>query len=347
MTSTADQSAGQTAPSLTIGLPVYNGERYLAEALDALLAQMYTDFELIISDNASTDGTADICRSYVERDKRIRYIRQPVNVGAGPNHNLLVPEARGRYFKWASHDDLYAPELLRACVEALEAHPDVVLAHAWDAFIDEDGDVIRPVPYRLDTADPRPPVRLRSLLYVPGGNDFYGVIRTDVLRRIAPHDSYHNADRTFVASLALEGPFHQVPQILYFRRDHPSRAERSGSRRIRAANLDPRRSDRLRHPMVRLYVEYIVGFLTVIRRAPLSRADRYRCYGHVARWMLSHLRPGGARHLEESLDPAVQARTKQSRLRRSRLTSKLPFLGSPPQPATVLAPGDSMRGDES
>ena len=97
MSAGTGHEARSPAPTLSVGLPVYNGERYLAESLDALLAQTYADFELIISDNASTDGTAEICREYAARDPRIRYVRQPVNVGAGPNHNLLVPLARGAY----------------------------------------------------------------------------------------------------------------------------------------------------------------------------------------------------------------------------------------------------------
>ncbi|MDN5852616.1 MAG: glycosyltransferase family 2 protein [Actinomycetia bacterium] len=282
----------RTAPMLTIGLPVYNGERYLPESLDALLAQTYTDFELIISDNASDDGTADICRSYAERDARIRYVRQPVNIGAAPNHNILVPLANGRYFKWASDDDLYDPELIRLCVEALEERPDYVLAHAWEAFIDGDGQTQVPVDYTLETADPDPAVRLRSMLFESGGDDFYGVIRTEVLRRVGEHGSYYNADRTFVASISLHGPFYQVPKTLYFRRDHPERATRAGTRRDRAAALDPRRADRVRNPMILMYAEYIAGYLRAIRRAPLAQVDRFRCSLEVGRWLLSRLRPG-------------------------------------------------------
>jgi glycosyltransferase involved in cell wall biosynthesis len=106
-------------PGLSIGLPVYNGEKYLAESLEALLGQSYDDFELIISDNASTDGTAEICSRYSKRDSRIRYLRQSHNVGCAPNHNFVVGEAKGELFKWASDDDLYARDLLKYCVEAL------------------------------------------------------------------------------------------------------------------------------------------------------------------------------------------------------------------------------------
>ncbi|MDP9220290.1 MAG: glycosyltransferase family 2 protein [Actinomycetota bacterium] len=338
---------GGGAPPLSIGLPVYNGERFLAQAIDALLAQTYPEFELIISDNASTDSTAEICRSYVERDARIRYVRQPVNIGAAPNHNFVFAQARGRYFKWASHDDLYAADLLRLCVEALETRPDVVLAHAWDAFIDEHGKVIRPLIYLLDTASPRPPARLRSLLYGSGGNDIYGVIRTEVFRRVGPLGSYHNADRCFVAALSLQGPFYQVPRMLYFRRDHPDRGERASTRRARSANLDPRRADRVRNPMIRLHTEYVRGYVAAIYQAPLSRADRYRCLIHVAGWLLSHLRPGATRRLLDSSDPAVLARAEQTLASHARLVSPLLFTGSRRRRASGSGPREADDRDAS
>ena len=94
-------------PRLTVGLPVYNGEKYLAESLDALLGQSYGDFELIISDNASTDATEAICREYAAKDPRITYLRQPANIGATPNHNFVFEQSHTELFKWASYDDLY------------------------------------------------------------------------------------------------------------------------------------------------------------------------------------------------------------------------------------------------
>lgn len=280
-------SGGPERPSLTIGLPVRNGERFLTQALDALLAQTYQDFELIISDNASTDRTAEICQEYVARDTRLRYVRQPVNIGAGPNHNALVPLARGRYFKWASHDDLYAPTLLQQCVEVLERDRTPVLVHSWDAVIDEQGRVVHSEPYKLETNDARPSVRLRSLLHAPVGNDMYGVIRTDALRRMDPHGSYHNADRTFIASMSLRGTFAHVPEVLYFRRDHEGRASRAPGPRARAAALDPRRRNRWRHPMIRLYLEYALGYVTAIRHADLSPSEIARCFKELFVWAVS------------------------------------------------------------
>src|SRR5215472_17867412 len=135
------------APRLSVGLPVYNGENYLAESIDALLGQSYEDFELVISDNASTDGTAGICHRYARQDSRVRYIRQPSNIGAAPNHNFLIDQARGELFKMASHDDLYARDLLQRCIDALDEYPQVVLAHSWSAVIDEEGKITELVAY--------------------------------------------------------------------------------------------------------------------------------------------------------------------------------------------------------
>ena len=281
------------APRLTIGLPVYNGENYLAEALDDLLGQSYADFELIISDNASTDATPDICRRYQKQDSRVRYVRQPHNIGLAPNHNFTVEQARGELFKWASHDDLYARDLLKCCVDALDEHPHVVLAHSWTAMIDGSGTITEKAEYPLATSSSRAPERFRSALFADGGDDYGGVVRTVILRRTPLHGSYHHADRTVMTEVALYGPFYQVPDWLFFRRDHPERAERAcPTMRTRCANMDPRRADRLRHPAARLYGEYVWAYAGMIRRAPLSAADRRECYRYLVQWTASRALPG-------------------------------------------------------
>jgi GT2 family glycosyltransferase len=281
------------APRLSIGLPVHNGEEYLAESLDALLGQSYEDFELIITDNASADGTEAICRKYVKADKRVRYERLTENIGGANNHNHVFTLARGELFKWASHDDLYGRDLLLRCVQALDEHPEMVLAHSWHATIDADGAIVEPFDYRLATSSPSAAERFRGLLFAPGGDDFYGVIRAEVLRRAKPHASYHHADRTFVIDLAMQGPFIQVPELLYFRRDHPTRAERANPTvRSRCANMDPRRADRFRNPTVRLLGEYVLGFVDIIHRAPITLAEKRRCYRYLAQWFVSRARVG-------------------------------------------------------
>ena len=295
----AGGAPGQT-PLVTLGLPVYNGEEYLRESLDGLLAQTFKDFELVISDNASTDATPEIIREYAASDPRIRYIRQAVNQGAVPNHNLLVREARGKYFKWAAHDDLYEPLLLERCVAALESHPEAVLANVWDGTAGPDGRVIEEPPYPLASADPRPHVRLRSLLYEDGGNDFYGLMRTDVLRATAPHDSYPHADRTFMAGLILAGPWYEVPEVLYHRREHPDRVTHAGSSRQWSVSLDPRRANRWRYPWLRLYGEYVLGFVRAVLRSQLVLPEKIRCLMEVMGWFVSRLRPSRMRAILEA-----------------------------------------------
>ncbi|MFF0271255.1 glycosyltransferase [Kribbella sp. NPDC004536] len=284
-----------------MGLPVYNGQRYLGEALDSLLAQSFTDFELIISDNASTDGTEEICRRYADQDPRIRYIRQPRNIGATPNHNFVVDEARGEYFKFAAHDDLYGRDLLARCVEALDAHPDVVLSHADMAIIDETGTIVRNYDYTLATGSADPKERFRGLVVTDGADDEYGVIRTQVVRSIRRKDSYHHGARPWIAELAFRGRFHQVPELLYFRRDHPERGDRRATIPALCTNLDPRRAGQ---STARLLAEYGYRYLEAIARAPLSRGDRLACY----RILVSHLaRSGFHRVIKRNTDPLFVA----------------------------------------
>jgi hypothetical protein len=270
------------SPPLTIGLPVFNGRNFLTESLDSLLAQTYTDFELTISDNASTDSTEEICRDYAARDNRIRYVRQPVNLGAAPNHNYLVEVARGRLFKWAAHDDLFAPKLVERCIEALDSQPELILAHAYMGNVDERGELLKIYEYRLATDSPRPSDRFRSLMFTDGGDDFYGVIRTELMRRIPPHNSYHNAGRKLIAELSLYGPFHQVPEIMFFRREHPGRGDNRGSIKSVCTNLDPRRKG---HSTARLVAEMVAAYPVAINRAPLSAAERRRCYQVYLEWI--------------------------------------------------------------
>jgi len=290
-------------PRLSIGLPVRNGEPYITQAVDALLGQSYTDFELIITDNASTDATEEICREYAKGDPRVRYYRHAVNIGIGPNQNYSVNKARGELFKWASADDLYARTLIEGCVAALDEYPDVVLAHSWTAKVDPAGELIKVFKYTLSTSSPQAPERFRSILFDRGGDDDYGVIRLDVLRRTGLQGSHHHADHTLIAELALRGRFYQVPDWLYFRRVHPGQNGMATMRK-RCVNLDPRRASRLRHPAVRLYGEYLWGYVAAVQRAPLPAEDRWKCYEHLMRWFSGRAR-GKATADPDAVEPPM------------------------------------------
>src|SRR5947199_10486063 len=103
-------------PRVSIGIPVYNAENFLREAIESIRQQTFTDFEIVISDNCSTDRTPQICEEYAAKDRRIRYVRNATNLGAGFNHRRVAELARGEFFKWQSRDDLCHPTFLERCV---------------------------------------------------------------------------------------------------------------------------------------------------------------------------------------------------------------------------------------
>src|SRR5436190_3693526 len=137
-------------PRVSIGLAVYNGEKYLSQTLDSIVDQTFGDFELVISDNASSDGTEDICRQYAARDARIRYSQSPVNIGLTNNFNRAFRLSSGQYFRWAAADDVFAPTSLERCVDILDKHSEVVLCYPKTILIDDNGDPLRDYDDNLD-----------------------------------------------------------------------------------------------------------------------------------------------------------------------------------------------------
>jgi len=134
-----------------IGMPVFNGQRYVAQAIESILGQTFRDLELIISDNHSTDNTGEICRSFAARDPRVSYFRLPHNVGAVANYERVYRLAGGQYFKWAAHDDVLRPTFVQRCVELLDKEPSAVLAYPRAEFIDGSSRFIKPYDVKLAT----------------------------------------------------------------------------------------------------------------------------------------------------------------------------------------------------
>lgn len=212
-------------PRVSIGLPVYNGERFFAEALDSILAQTYDDWELIISDNASTDRTAEICQAHAARDKRIRYYRNETNMGAAKNYSRVFQLSSGEYFKWLPADDLIAPEYLERCVEALDREPTAVLAYPWVEVIDENGEAFpdpKPDGQHIDWASGAAD-RFRQLVDESHWEMqfVFGLIRSSVLRRTRLIGSFLASECNLMAELILMGKFCEVPHHLAFYRRHP------------------------------------------------------------------------------------------------------------------------------
>lgn len=208
------------APPVSLGLPVFNGEPFFASTLASILAQTYGDFELIISDNASTDATPDIAREFAARDSRIRYIRQASNFGIGNNWSFVARQARGQWLKWVSANDEYAPELLEDCLAHLRRDPGVVLCYGRTQFIDMDGEKheVYPGDFDLLSDDPLDRYRrARAKLHL-GTPIQSGVVRLDAVRRCGYMGNYRDSDRVLVFGLALAGKFVLLPQIHFYRR---------------------------------------------------------------------------------------------------------------------------------
>jgi glycosyltransferase involved in cell wall biosynthesis len=215
--------------TVSIGLPVCNGQNYLGDAIGSILAQDFTDFELIISDNASTDATQDIARGFAARDSRVRYHRNPKNLGPEANFNKAFQLARGRYFKWAAHDDLVEPGFLGKCVSLLEADPGVVLCQSVVRIIDQNDEEIGVYDGAVGgAASPDCADRFRALVMVRHlCTELFGVIRSDALRKTRLLDLYYGADRALLLELAMLGRFAQVPEVLFSNREHEERCSRA------------------------------------------------------------------------------------------------------------------------
>jgi glycosyltransferase involved in cell wall biosynthesis len=207
---------------VSIGLPVYNGERFLGEALGSLLGQTYTEFELIISDNASTDGTEQICRRYAARDQRVRYYRNSTNIGIGRNFNRVFELSTGEYFKWASADDVCKPEHLAACLRMMDSDETVVLVYPKTSFIDENGSPLKLEDPGWDLRSEAAHERLRYVIRARHWvNPHYGLIRAGALAKTRLMPSYPGGDYRLLAELSLRGKFVEIPDNVFFRRIHP------------------------------------------------------------------------------------------------------------------------------
>lgn len=204
---------------VSIGMPVYNGEPFIRKALDSLLAQEYDNFELIISDNASTDGTADICREYVATDKRIRYYRNETNLGAVANFNRVFELSSGRYFMFAGAHDLWHPTFISRCSSILDSDLDVVLVYTRTMLIDPNANTLGLTPDQIDTRGMRAVARFKRIVWDLGWcNMIYGVIRKEVLSQTGMFRNVWGSDHVLLAELALKGSFAQIPEALFYRR---------------------------------------------------------------------------------------------------------------------------------
>lgn len=258
-----------------IGLPVRNGERYLEQAIASLLEQTFTDFELVISDNCSTDSTEEICRAAAANDERVRYERSTENRGGAWNFNHVFGLTSSEYFKWAAYDDACEPTFVERCVDALDAVPQAALAYPRTRFIDEESRVVHDHEDHLALEQASPHERLRALVTALGyANPIYGLIRSEALRKTRLHGAYPSSDYVLLCELALAGTFIEIPEPLFLRRLHPEMSRSVNPSAAEAAVwFRPQAQPRYRAESWRLFVEHLNG----IARAPLPPLERLRC----------------------------------------------------------------------
>lgn len=271
-------------PRLSVGLAVYNGEAFLAKSIDSILGQTFGDFELIISDNASTDGTEEMCRQYAAKDSRIRYSRNAENIGGANNENLTFRLARAEYFRWAAHDDVCAPTLFERCIEVLDRDPQVVLCYSAVTEIDQDGNELGTV-VAPEVSSDTPFARFRFLSgrHAHNCEATYGIMRSNVLATTRLQLNYTNSDRVLLCELALHGRFHQLPTPLFYKRRHPGNVYKDWRGRMAWFLPELEKTGQITFPN---WMEFFDYFAT-LHRVELDPAQKALCYAWVAGpWML-------------------------------------------------------------
>jgi glycosyltransferase involved in cell wall biosynthesis len=240
--------AGMTVPRVSVGMPVYNGEDHVAEAIESVLSQTFSDFELIICDNASTDRTEAICREYSRRDPRVRYYRNAQNIGLAGNFARAFDLSRGEFFKWMAHDDIIAPTYILRCVEMFEqSPPSVILCFPQRVQISYQGEKLRGSYFRPWHAinPPYDRIGFAHLMCLPGHRFpglVFGVARREVWAKTKLIQPIMFSDAVLVTELRLLGEFREIPELLFFNRQHldtPTFRRQRGTIAGTLQNYDP------------------------------------------------------------------------------------------------------------
>jgi glycosyltransferase involved in cell wall biosynthesis len=275
-----------STPKVSIGLPVYNGAKYLRSAIDSILSQTYLDFELIISDNASTDETAQICQEYASKDSRVHYFRNKENRGATANHNRVFRLSSGKYFKWASHDDILDSKFLGKCVEILDRDVSVVLCHSTTGRINEFSKFLDNYEFgaRVDS-------NKRSECFsdiISNRNNAWilllGLIRSNALKKTRLLGAYASADRVLLGELSLLGPFKVIHECLFFRREHSqsytNKSQSYKDRRDWWAKIE-------KSAFILPYWQVFKENSESVKRSHLVWAERRSCYVQILKWVFA------------------------------------------------------------
>jgi glycosyltransferase involved in cell wall biosynthesis len=270
---------------VSIGIPVYNGEQYLPLAFDSILAQTYGDFEVIVSDNASSDGTEDICREFAARDFRIHYHRQKENQGAPWNFNRVFRLSDTDYFRWHCVDDLVRPGMLASCVEVLDRYEDVVLCYPRVLLIDETGRDLGEYHNGLDLSHERAFDRYFTLFRnLQLCNIQYGLMRSKVLRKTLLMRDFLGSDEVFLGELSLYGKFREIPENALLIRMHPKASSSLRTKEELQAFYNPTREPKTNLRLLRHMKEKI----RTVGRSPIPLSQKILIFGGITREAVSN-----------------------------------------------------------
>ncbi|GHA18720.1 glycosyl transferase [Arenicella chitinivorans] len=282
----ANQAIDHSSPKVSIGLPVYNGENYLREAITSLLGQTYTEFELIISDNASTDSTQAICEEFAAQDSRIRYYRADKNHGASWNHSFVITHAKAPLFKLAAHDDVCLPTHLERCVAALDANPTAQLAYTRTLMMHGDQSSMTFYQDDVELSSLNAAIRYGDLIHAaPPAFPIFGVVRTQALRSIPGFEPYKASDRVVLIRLALMHPFVFIDEPLFQYRWHATNA----SNLMASGNgfytwWNPNAGQGRVFPECRIVYEHLRSVFLI----PLSWSERRACLREWWHWVINN-----------------------------------------------------------
>lgn len=284
-----------STPRLSIGVPVYNGEDYIAEAITSHLEQDFTDFELVVSDNCSDDGTADIVQGFVKSDSRVSYSRNEENVGGPANFNRLFRLTKGDLFRWAAADDRIEPGYLSSVIAMMDADPQIVIGHAHSILIDPqsvpmlemdqgwlggDGFMeaikLAPPPGDERFHSPHPHRRIDAVINNNHRNFYiFGIMRRDTMMQTRLHGAFYGGDRTLLVEMAMRGTFRKVDEPLFASRSH---AKNSGRNGLNFEELKQHGAKDLSFASM-----VMKGYITGVRRARVSRTEELKCLAVIAK----------------------------------------------------------------
>ena len=252
-------------------MPVYNSEQWISDSIESILSQTFSDFELVISDNASTDETEEICREFSVKDERVRYYRNDCNIGASDNYNAVFNYSVGEYFKWASSNDICKDTFLASCIEVLDERPDVVLCYPKTRLFDGDLSNAKDYEDGLHLIDESACARFSGIVDRMGLNNVMnGVMRSEVLRRTALIKTFFSSDVSLMSELTLYGKFFEVPEYLFYRRMDEESATKLKSEEEVLKHYDPE----LKNPMLFQNWKINLEYIKAIGRAPLGFSEK-------------------------------------------------------------------------